>query len=43
MRKSKAELRKNKYAIKNSEMFLVLKEEMERELADSLAELTALR
>lgn len=36
MKKSKAELRKDKYSIKNSEMFKILKEEMDKEISDSL-------
>ena len=36
MKKTKAELRKDKYSIKNSEMFKILKEEMDKEISDSL-------
>jgi hypothetical protein len=43
MKRSKAELRKNKYCIDNGEMFHILKQEMERELADSLAQIASLR
>jgi hypothetical protein len=42
-RTSKAELRRNKYAIKNSEMFKILKEEMDKELLESLGEITTLK
>lgn len=36
-------MRKHKYGIKNSEMFKILKEEMDREIQESLNEISSLK